>query len=137
MTPSCETIPHVEYRYASLLRPLGSWISLDCEYRIEDPQETDIDPFRADWKAHDVLITGYPLPLEEIASLQLTDIAEMQKRKALYDHLFEMTLNVKVERYETMIKDELGDKIRSGKIKNENVLNKMIEKYVNYANGGA
>lgn len=137
MTPNCETIPHAEYRYASLLRPLGCWISLDCEYRIEDPLESDVDPFRADWKAHDVLITGEPLQKDKIESLQLTDVAEMQKRKALYDHLFEMTLNVKVERYETMIKDELGDKIRSGKIKNENVLNKMIEKYVNYANGGA
>ncbi|MDD2402857.1 MAG: hypothetical protein PHD60_11775 [Clostridia bacterium] len=123
------------YRYASLLRPLGSWVSLDYEYRIEDPKETDIDPFRPDWKAHDVLVTEFPLLKEEITSLQLTEVQEMKKRKELYDKLYEMTLNVKAERYETVIKEELGDKIRSGKIKNETVLNKMVEKYVKYANG--
>lgn len=125
----------MEYRYASLMRPLGSWLSLDYEYRIEDPKETDIDPFRPDWKAYDVLVTGFPLLKEEIASLQLTDVAEMRTRKELYDKLYEMTLNVKAERYETMIKEELGDKIREGKIKTETVLNKMVEKYVKFANG--
>lgn len=125
----------MEYRYASLLRPLGCWVSLDYEYRIEDPLEDDIDPFRPDWKAHNVLVTGYPLLNEEIASLQLTDVQEMNNRKALYDSLYEMTLNVKAERYETMIKEELGDKIRAGKIKTETILNKMIDKYVKYANG--
>ncbi len=123
------------YRYASLLRPLGSWVSLDYEYRIEEPAETDIDPFRPDWPAHNVLVTEYPLLKEEIKSLQLTDVAEMKKRKELYDKLYEMTFNVNAERYETMIKDELGEKIRNGKIKDENVLNKMVTKYVNYVNG--
>lgn len=125
----------MEYRYASLLRPLGCWLSLDYEYRIEAPQETDIDPFRPDWPAHNVLVTEYPLLKGEIESLQLTDVQEMHKRKALYDVLEGMSLNVKAERYETMIKEELGDKIRKGKIKDKIVLNKMVEKYVNYANG--
>jgi len=123
------------YRYASLLRPLGCWVSLDHPFTIEDPLESDIDPFKPDWKAHDVLITEVPLPKEKIESLQLTDIQEMKIRKELYDKLYEMTLNVKAEIYETMIKEELGDKIRVGKIKTETVLDKMIEKYVKYVNG--
>lgn len=122
-------------RYASLFRPLGCWVNLDRPFTIEDPTETDIDPFRPDWPAHNVLVTEEPLQKDKIESLQLTDIQEMHKRKALYDTLYEMTLNVKVERYESMIKEELGEKIRNGKIKDENVLNKMVTKYVNYANG--
>jgi len=58
----------------------------------------------------------------------------MQKRKVLYDKLFEMSLNVKAEIYERDIKEELGDKIRSGKIKDEVVLGKLVEKYVKYVN---
>lgn len=125
----------MSYRYASLLRPPGCWVSIDQEYLIEEPLETDIDPFRDDWKAHNVLITEFPLPKEKIQSLQLTDVQEMKKRKELYDKLYEMTLNVKAERYESMIKEELGDKIRLGKIKNQTVLDKMIQKYVKYVNG--
>lgn len=125
----------MSYRYASLLRPIGCWVSLDQEFSIEEPLNTDIDPFRADWNAHNVLVTEFPLPNDKIEALQLTDVQEMKTRKELYDKLFEMTFNVKAERYETMIKEELGEKIRVGKIKNETVLSKMVEKYVKYANG--
>ena len=45
-----------------------------------------------------------------------------------------MNLNVKAARVEAGIKDELWEKIKVGKIKNETVLNKMVEKYVNYVN---
>jgi len=134
MTPNCETIPHAEYRYASLLRPLGCWISLDCEYRIEDPLESDVDPFRPDWRIHNVLVTEEPLQKDKIESLQLIDLSEALKRKALCDLLDEMNLNVKAARVEAGIKDELWEKIKVGKIKNETVLNKMVEKYVNYVN---
>ena len=125
----------MSYRYASLLRPLGCWVFLTQDFSIEEPLESDVDPFRADWKAHNVLVTEFPLKKEEIQSLQLTDVQEMKNRKELYDKLLEMPLNVKAERYETMIKEELGDKIRDGKIKNEALLDKMITKYVNYVNG--
>lgn len=125
---------NMSYRYLSLLRPLGCWLSIEQPYTIETPTETDVDPFRPDWPAHDVLVTEEPLPKERIESLQLTDLSEMQKRKILYDKLFEMSLNVKAAIYEVGIKAELGDKIRSGKIRDEVVLGKMVDKYVKYVN---
>lgn len=126
----------MEYRYASLLRPLGCWVSIDQEFRIENPLDSDVDPFNPDWPAHDVLITEEPLSKEKIESLQLTDIAAMNERKQLYDLLNSMSLDVRVSRNEVLIKDELGDKIKTGKIRNEVVLDKMVSKYVNYVNRG-
>jgi hypothetical protein len=119
-----------EYRYASLLRPLGSWVSLEQPFRIEDPKESDVDAFNPGWRAHDVLVTESPLDPEKIKSLQLTDIEESRNQKALCDKLYSMNLNHK---YESMIKDELGDKIRECKVKTEDQLNRMIEKYKKYA----
>lgn len=127
----------MSYRYLSPYRPLGSWVFLEQKFIIENPLESDVDPFRPDWRIHNVLVTEEPLQKDKIESLQLIDLSEALKRKALCDLLDEMNLNVKAARVEAGIKDELWEKIKVGKIKNENVLNKMIEKYVNYANGGA
>jgi hypothetical protein len=123
------------YRYASLLRPLGCWLSLTIPFTIEDPEEGDYDPFKPDWKAHNVLVTEEPLNSEVMRSLQLTDIAEMKRRKALYDVLEGMEVRGKSEYIKSLIKQELGDKIREGKIKNIMVLDKMIKKYEKYAMG--
>jgi hypothetical protein len=87
----------MSYRYASLLRPLGCWVSIDQEYSIEEPQEKDIDPFRPDWPAHNVIVTDEPLSKEKIKSLQLTDIAEMQKRKDLCNILEGKEIKTKSE----------------------------------------
>ncbi len=124
----------MEYRYASLLRPIGCWVYLNQNFRIEDPLESDIDPFNPDWPAHNVLVSDEPLPTEKIESLQLTDVAAMKERKRLYDLLNNMSLDTRVARNEVLIKEELGDKIRVGKIKNEVVLKRIVEKYVNYVN---
>jgi hypothetical protein len=114
-----------EYRYASLLRPLGSWVSLEQPFRIEDPKESDVDAFNPGWRAHDVLVTESPLDPEKIKSLQLTDIEESRNQKALYDALYSMELHAD-------IKYELGEKIRETKIRTEDQLNRMIEKYKKY-----
>jgi hypothetical protein len=131
---SGQTEVKMSYRYLSPFRPLGSWVFLEQNFSIESPLESDVDPFRPDWRIHDVLVTETPLPKEKIESLQLIDLAEALKRKALCDTLDEMDLNVKAARVEAVIKDELWEKIKAGKIKNETVLNKMVEKHVNYAN---
>lgn len=126
---------NTEYRYLSTLRPLGCWVNLDQEFRIETPTDTDVNPFDPTWKVHSVLVTDAPLPNEKIQSYQLTDLQTVNNQKALDDILNEMVLNVKAERTEVLIKEELGAKIRAGKIKNCTVLNKMVEKYVNSCNG--
>jgi hypothetical protein len=115
-----------EFRYASLLRPLGSWVNLDQPFRIENPESTDVDSFNPAWRAHDVLVTESPLDPEKIKSLQLTDVEASRKQKALYDELYSMDIHED-------IKYELGVKIREYKIKTEEQLIKMVEKYKKYA----
>jgi len=124
----------MEYRYLSMLRPLGAWVSIDIPYSLESPTEKDIHPFRPDWKPHDVLITQEPLNKEKIESLQLTDLTAINNAKKLYDALQGMTLNVE-DIYIRGIKDELSDKIINGKIKNVETLDKMVQKYVKYCQG--
>lgn len=113
------------YRYASLLRPLGCWVSLEIPFSIETPHEGDCDPFRPDWPAHDVLVTEEPLSKEKIQSLQLTDIQARYNQKSLYDILVKKDCH-------RLIKEELGDKIIEGKIKTEDQLERMIVKYNKY-----
>lgn len=129
------SLQNTEYRYLSTLRPLGCWVNLDQEFRIEKPANADVNPFDPTWKVHSVLVTEAPLPNEKIQSYQLTDLQKVINQKALYDILNDMVLNVKTERTEVLIKEELGAKIRAGKIKNRTVLTKMVEKYVNSCNG--
>jgi hypothetical protein len=129
------SLQNKECRYLSTLRPLGCWVNLDQEFKIENPKDTDVNPFDPTWKVHSVLVTDAPLPDEKIQSYQLTDLQKVNNQKALCDILNGMVLNVKAERTEVLIKEELGAKIQAGKIKNRTVLNKMVERYVNSCNG--